>query len=236
MANHFGQEYFARQYRGRAWRKPGSKPVLDNTRVRWLTRRISGGVLLEVGSGYGAFARAASSQFSVVGLDLETDVVRTAFEGTGVHPVVGSGTALPLRSETFDVVVALDVLEHISTPEVALEEFRRVLRPGGHLFLSMPNPEGWGARRKGDQSFIYRDPTHCSVLPMAEWQNLLRSGGFDVVWKGTDSLWDPPYIDVVPAKLQWAVFVGIAQLAWRVAPAFPWTRGENFVSLSRRCD
>jgi SAM-dependent methyltransferase len=234
MAGVFEAEYFARQYKGRAWRAPGSKPVLDRTRLRWLKKQVPRGRLLEVGTGYGAFARAAASDFTVVGVDLEPEVVDGAFQGTAVMPLAASAVGLPFMSGSFEAVVALDVLEHIPDPIDALSEFHRVLKPGGCLLMSVPNPDGFGARRKGGESFIYKDPTHCSVLSASAWKANLGNCGFQLVQSGTDTLWDPPYFARVPAKLQWAVFVGSAQLAWRLAPAFPWSLGENFVALSRK--
>lgn len=47
--------------------------------------------------------------------------------------LLGPGGAIPFADETFDVIMALWVLEHVERPEVFLREVRRVLRPGGVL-------------------------------------------------------------------------------------------------------
>ncbi|MBI1747316.1 MAG: class I SAM-dependent methyltransferase [Acidobacteria bacterium] len=49
------------------------------------------------------------------------------------------GAALPILGNVFDIVVANFVFEHFSTPEVVLLEIERVLKPGGLLYLSIPN-------------------------------------------------------------------------------------------------
>ena len=55
-------------------------------------------------------------------------------------PVVCAfGSALPFPAESFDVVIALWVLEHLSQPERVLAEVRRVLAPGGHFLFLTPN-------------------------------------------------------------------------------------------------
>ena len=45
-----------------------------------------------------------------------------------------------LPRESFDLILALDVLEHLNRPGVALDNFTRALAPGGRIFLTMPNP------------------------------------------------------------------------------------------------
>lgn len=52
--------------------------------------------------------------------------------------VCGSALALPFPDGAFDAVAAFDVLEHCAPEEDALAEVRRVLRPGGHLLMSVP--------------------------------------------------------------------------------------------------
>ena len=59
---------------------------------------------------------------------------------TGRMPLVcGLGDALPFPAESFDLVVALWVLEHLAQPEKVLSEVRRVLIPGGHFIFLTPN-------------------------------------------------------------------------------------------------
>ncbi len=58
--------------------------------------------------------------------------------GLGPGGVCGSALALPFRDESFDVVAAFDVLEHVEPESRALAELRRVLAPGGRLLLSVP--------------------------------------------------------------------------------------------------
>ena len=52
--------------------------------------------------------------------------------------LVGSADDLPVPAGTFDAVICTQVLEHLAHPQAALEEFHRVLRPGGRLFLTAP--------------------------------------------------------------------------------------------------
>lgn len=54
----------------------------------------------------------------------------------------GDLEALPFKEAAFDAVTALEVLEHIPCPELALAEIQRLLRPGGILIMGSPN-HGW---------------------------------------------------------------------------------------------
>jgi SAM-dependent methyltransferase len=60
------------------------------------------------------------------------------FRGLRPGDVCGSATAIPFRDGAFDVVAALDVIEHVESEAQILGELRRVLAPGGRLLVSVP--------------------------------------------------------------------------------------------------
>ena len=62
----------------------------------------------------------------------------------GAHAVAGWITALPFSDARFDLVCALDIVEHVDDESLALGELARVARDGGALLLSVPlHPERW---------------------------------------------------------------------------------------------
>jgi SAM-dependent methyltransferase len=62
----------------------------------------------------------------------------------GGEAVLGLITALPFADASFDVVCALDVLEHVDDEEAAFSELSRVARPGAVMLLSVPlHPKKW---------------------------------------------------------------------------------------------
>lgn len=63
------------------------------------------------------------------------------------------GVVLPLPDMSIDLVVMVEVIEHVMQKEELLKEVHRVLRPGGKFFFTTPNPDCWTLRF---ESFIWR--------------------------------------------------------------------------------
>jgi SAM-dependent methyltransferase len=95
--------------------------------------------VLDVGCGTGANAEvlAAPGRFTV---GLDPSALALALARPGGHRAVlrGDGAALPFGDRSFDLVCALDVLEHLDDDAAAARELHRVLRPGGALVVFVP--------------------------------------------------------------------------------------------------
>jgi ubiquinone/menaquinone biosynthesis C-methylase UbiE len=114
--------------------------------------------VLDVGCGPGHVAimmARESPGLSVVALDLSPDMLaavsrnsRKAGVGHRVVPMLGNMTSLPFDDDSFDLVVSQYALHHLRHPAGAVTEMRRVLRPGGLLFVKdMMRPASrWRAR------------------------------------------------------------------------------------------
>jgi SAM-dependent methyltransferase len=104
--------------------------------------------VLDVATGPGYVAGAAATRgAAAIGLDFAPNMVA---EARRLHPHVtfqeGDAEALPFPGEHFDAVVINFGMLHVSRPEVALAEARRVLRPGGRFaFTVWGNPHGTAA-------------------------------------------------------------------------------------------
>jgi len=95
------------------------------------------GTVLDVPTGEGALAaRLIEAGFEVRCCDLYPEIFR--LEGVEIHQ--GDLDAeLPFADHSFDFLTCLEGLEHIENPQQAMREFARVLKPGGHLIVSVPN-------------------------------------------------------------------------------------------------
>jgi SAM-dependent methyltransferase len=98
--------------------------------------------LLEVGCGTGGnldFLQDGFAPSRRVGLDFDASALAfCASRGLESALVQGDGTKLPVREESLDVIVALDIVEHFDDDVALLAEFHRVLRPGGQIVISVP--------------------------------------------------------------------------------------------------
>jgi len=95
------------------------------------------GTVLDVPAGEGALAaRLIDAGFDVSCCDLYPEIFR--LDGVDIHR--GNLDAeLPFSDRSFDYITCLEGLEHIENPQQAMREFARLLKPGGHLIVSVPN-------------------------------------------------------------------------------------------------
>jgi SAM-dependent methyltransferase len=97
------------------------------------------GRLLDVGSGWGEFVNAVESPRKVA---IDFDPSHARFVSDEVSFSVQDMRALAFAGDSFDVLFASNVLEHLRTKDEvlqALREFRRVLEPDGRLIIMQPN-------------------------------------------------------------------------------------------------
>jgi ubiquinone/menaquinone biosynthesis C-methylase UbiE len=93
------------------------------------------------GTGYGS-AELAQAAAAVTGVDIATDAIeyaRANYPIPGLRFIESSCTAIPFPPESFDVLVAFEVIEHLTDYRVFLDECARVLTEDGLFIVSSPN-------------------------------------------------------------------------------------------------
>jgi ubiquinone/menaquinone biosynthesis C-methylase UbiE len=94
--------------------------------------------ILDVGCGTGANLVMLGEFGEAHGIDVSTDALSFCRERGLENVRHGAAEELPYEDETFDLVTALDVVEHLDDDMAGLKEFRRVLRPDGRILLFVP--------------------------------------------------------------------------------------------------
>jgi SAM-dependent methyltransferase len=137
----------------------------------------AGGLLAEQMRAMGHFV-VGLDHSEAPGVRERTDAFFTADLDRGIPEEVGAG---------YDVVVAGDVIEHLSRPVDILRQITRILRPGGQLLLSVPNFAHWYPRtRVAIGAFGYDrrgilDDTHLRFFTRLSLRRLVRDAGFDIL-------------------------------------------------------
>lgn len=96
--------------------------------------------LLDAGCGTGGMLNRLRQVACALGLDLSEEALRLSIEREMPHAhfTQGSITRLPLQANSFDIVISFDVVSAVREPDRAVQEFYRVLKPGGVLLVSVP--------------------------------------------------------------------------------------------------
>ncbi|MHB8405660.1 MAG: class I SAM-dependent methyltransferase [Gammaproteobacteria bacterium] len=135
--------------------------------------------ILELGCGHGALLHvlAQAGYAYTQGVDTSPEQVAAA-QKLGIEGVEQGDVMAKLHStggSSLDVVVAFDVIEHFTKPELIflVDEVRRVLKPGGRWIIHVPNAESpFGARIR------YSDITHEQAFTHTSLAQLLLASGF----------------------------------------------------------
>jgi SAM-dependent methyltransferase len=159
--------------------------------------------LLDIGCGYGHLLSRFSARYHLAGIDVSAhaaDVARAAVP-EAVVVTADVQRSLPYRT-AFDVVLAINVVEHLTDPAAGVRSINEALIPGGLLVVHLPTINGPISR------LIYRfaytqDPTHTYRPSGAEARSLIESAGFETLewsfaphrrWLGSSLGWHPAYL------------------------------------------
>jgi SAM-dependent methyltransferase len=153
-------------------------------RLDWMAKRLNPGAqLLEVGAATGEFVAVADQRgYAVTGLETSAAAADAAAEVTG--NVRNEDLAAWRKAEPgqlVDAVAMFHVLEHFPVPGDFLKELVTVLRPGGLLFLEVPNGGSRAARADGARWWAARTEDHFFHFTPAGLKTALTSAGYEPI-------------------------------------------------------
>jgi len=194
--------------------------------LRSLVRRLGlhNALMLDAGCGTGFAGRELSPAGRVVSLDSTEAALGTDFRGTAC---IANIEDTPFPAETFDLIVAMDLLEHLADDQPALREMYRICKPGGFLFVTVPafptlfssHDKALGHFRRYSTSSLKESVggagfaierlsyTVTSVFPLAAAYRMLRRKKASADSTATD-------LFPVPEPLNWALSLIMRMESW----------------------
>ncbi len=162
--------------------------------ARRLKRWKSIGKFVDLGCATGFFINGIKdhSDWDVYGIDFGESAVRFAREHLGLKVVQGDLADAHFPESFFDYVHVNNVLEHVLDPVALLKECRRIIKPDGIFFLSVPNGfndsldliDFWKEEKKPART----KSGHIFFFPARTLQMMFRNTGFEIESKKTYSL------------------------------------------------
>jgi SAM-dependent methyltransferase len=202
----FDEEYFRTLY-GEVPGQTRFDRARDDRVVRLVRRhappRREGAALLDIGCGYGYLLRRFRGRYRLAGIDVSghaVGVARVALPGA-VVVTADVQRPLPFR-DLFDVILAVNVVEHLEDPAEGARSIHDALIAGGLCVIHLPTINGPASR------LIYRfayakDPTHVYRPSGREVLRLFEDHGFATLeasfaphtrWLGSGVGWHPAYL------------------------------------------
>lgn len=195
------------------------------------------GKILEIGCGFGDLLVFLERDFETWGIDISKDAIKQAKKRLSTSTLlVGNITNRSLfPKQSFDIVIACHVLEHLEDPEKVIRMISSVLKPGGVLFAVIPNPTSVGHALKGKKWIGFQDKTHVSLYSPTRWISCFLKHGLKTESIFGDGLWDSPYIPIIPEFIQ-RLFFGFPAILQTLSGVLfiPVILGESTIFIVRK--
>jgi SAM-dependent methyltransferase len=156
------------------WWFVGRRKILLQVLDRYLGKsNADRRTILDVGCGTGTMLSYLAAYGNAQGIDVDEEAIGYCHERGLLDVRLGAAEKLPFADDSFDLVTALDVVEHLDDDVAALREIGRVLRPAGYLLMTVPAYRFlWG-----DQDEVN---LHKRRYVAAQVRDRLKAAGFEV--------------------------------------------------------
>jgi 2-polyprenyl-3-methyl-5-hydroxy-6-metoxy-1,4-benzoquinol methylase len=182
-AAYYTAEYFSSQTQGGYPDYRASEPVLRaefRGMVKFVRRIVPSGRLLEIGAAYGFFLIEAAVHYDVHGIEIADEAAAFA-RRRDLDVRTGRPTPQSLAAiGAVDVIVMLDVIEHLEEPGEVLRLCGRYLRPGGAVILTTPDFASPLARLSGRRWRNMTPPHHLWYFTVDSLARLAAAAGLAI--------------------------------------------------------
>lgn len=146
-----------------------------------IPRFIPNGRVLEVGCGDGRFlAILKHLGWEVQGIDLSPVAARRAKKDFDIDVFVGQVDQADFGDRMFDHIRLSHVLEHFYDPVETLRQLKALLKPGGTIFIEVPNAAGAEAEIVGQQWYGWDAPRHLFMFDPSTLSSVIETAGLNV--------------------------------------------------------
>lgn len=151
-------------------------------KIALIKKHQTNGKLLDVGCATGFFlSEARKAGYEVYGVDLMKFAVDHCRKSGLKNVYQGTLEETKFPNGFFDVVVAMEILEHLANPKRFLKKVAQLIKPSGLLVVSVPNRKSLIARLMGRLWFGYYQYQHLLMFEPKTITSLLSQSGFVVV-------------------------------------------------------
>ncbi|MBK9478512.1 MAG: class I SAM-dependent methyltransferase [Bacteroidetes bacterium] len=136
--------------------------------------------LIDVGCGDGFFLETAKQRnWNVYGTEY-TDHALKICKDKGIHMHQGKLDANNYAPDFFDVITSFEVIEHINNPREELQQFSKILRTGGAVYVTTPNFNSVSRFTLKNKWNVIEYPEHLSYYTQKTLSYLFRSANFSI--------------------------------------------------------
>lgn len=159
--------------------------AIDTTKFQELLDELEpyrgGGRILDVGCSIGLFLHLAEERgWTAHGTEFSEKALLYARETYGLDVVDTPLEERNWEDESFDVITLNSVIEHVNEPRALFAEIRRLLRPGGALYVITPNVESLACRVLHERTATFDGRNHLVYFSSRTLTRMLETSGFAV--------------------------------------------------------